>query len=294
MALAIVVGASKRLFQQGNRLQGRFYRIARSRLPLAPHKTIFQRSHDKAISKNRICSFENFFQRNGPQGRPFSMATSNGTTNTTTLEVERKFAPTAKSMQLLTSNTGVNSFKSLLPRGFLEFEDIYYDTAKNELSNAGVWLRRRGNLWQAKVRIGGNYTNSAFKEFTEINKISSLLGTLVTGASLDASDGLGGAAMQETARFVSYRDTFLIDERFTVILDRTDFGHVIGEVELEKDVMVTSKQCEGDTEEVDGSPISRVIAEMDQEIDEFMNRYVWAFPPGKSVGKLSAYFALRK
>lgn len=220
------------------------------------------------------------------------MATSDKRTNTTTFEVERKFAPTSKSMQLLTSNTGMTPFNSLLPQGTVNFEDIYYDTAKNDLSNAGVWLRQRGNLWQAKVRISGNYTNSAFKELTEIDEISSLLSSLVPDVSLDASDGLQGAAMLEAARFVSYRDKFLVDERFTVILDKTNFGHVVGEVELEKYGAVTTEQ--DGAEEVDGVPVSRIIAEMDQEIDEFMNRYVWAFPPGKPVGKLSAYFSLKK
>lgn len=36
----------------------------------------------------------------------------------------------------------------------------------------------------------------------------------------------------------------------------------------------------------------RLSAKMDEEIQHFMQKYAWAFPLGKPVGKLSAYFAL--
>lgn len=273
----------------------------------------------------------------------------NTTTNITTLEVERKFAPTAQSIHLLLTGHNGNSsdnippFKSLLPQGTVHFEDIYYDTPTKDLENTGIWLRLRRHFhdhgdqhphppaeeqstgkWQAKVRLGGNYTNSAFQELTDEDEIVALLNshTLSLGPDggdgelllLPQQDGQGGAATtssspsiwQVSARFVSHRDTFLVDDTFTVILDKTDFGHVVGEVELEKKVTVTvagSKQgaagpgsggeVEKQDEKVDGLPVSHVIAQMDQEIDDFMRRHEWAFPPGKPVGKLSAYFALK-
>lgn len=107
-----------------------------------------------------------------------------------------------------------------------------------------------------------------------------------------------GIGWHEAARFVSYRDKFLVDDKFTVILDKTDFGHVVGEVELEKEVTVTvaggGAIKKEEEQQVDGMAVSQVIAGMDREIDKFMKRYEWAFPPGKPVGKLSAYFSLKK
>lgn len=127
--------------------------------------------------------------------------------------------------------------------------------------------------------------------------VNSTDGTTTTGST---------SIWQVSARFVSHRDTFLVDDTFTVILDKTDFGHVVGEVELEKKVTVTvagSKQgaagpgsggaVEEHEEKVNGLPVSHVIAQMDQEIDDFMRWHEWVFPPGKPVGKLSAYFALK-
>lgn len=220
------------------------------------------------------------------------------------LEVERKFAPTPLSTQLLASNSGAPPFSSLEALGQTEFEDVYYDTPEESLSLAGVWLRRRGGArWEAKVRVGGDYTNSAFEELTDVVQIADLLARMLPGAEFDGAgdDGGGGprgAGLREVARLVSYRSKFLVDGRFTVILDATDFGHVVGEVELER-MMVGSSGTEGGSSSSQGvgearDDRTRAISEMDREIDNFMKNYLWAFPPGKPIGKLSAYFALKK
>lgn len=197
-------------------------------------------------------------------------------------------------MQQLANNIGTPPFQSLIHHGTASLEDAYYDTANEALSNAGVWLRRRGDKWEAKIRVGGDFTNSAFEEITDVSDISAMLGKLVPGAALDPNKGLMGGRIEEVAKLVSQRKKFLVDEKFTVVLDETDFGHVVGEVELEREVSVTGG--EEDVTEAKGKIQDRaqVIAEMDQEIDNFMKHYAWAFPPGKPVGKLSAYFALKK
>lgn len=212
---------------------------------------------------------------------------------TTTLEVERKFAPTSRSTQLLANNSGAKPFRSLVFLGSTQFEDVYYDTPDDDLSRAGIWLRRRGDggsdqRWEAKVRVGGDYTNSAFEELTDVAQISALLGGLLgPGAGLDAgAEAPRGGGLREAARFVSYRSKFLVDGRFTVMLDATDFGHVVGEVELEREI--------GGSGAEEACDRTRVIQEMDKEIDHFMKSHLWAFPAGKPVGKLSAYFALKK
>lgn len=316
MNLAMAAGrTSAQIVQKGSRLlQGRLlYRIVHSRsgfsssqrpttiLPISTHLNTTLKDQRAYYSSGGDAPVP--YDRQQPKT---ANRIANTTNTTTTLEVERKFAPTTESMQLLSNNTGPTPFKSLIPKGTVVFEDIYYDTPTQDLENAGVWLRRRDSVWEAKVRIGGNYTNSAFKEMTRVDEISALLDTLVPGASLPTTNddstpqaGGGGSILQAAARFISYRDKFLVDERFTVILDKTDFGHVVGEVELEKEVVILTRGSEGDGDAKEnllegGARVSEVIAEMDTEIDGFMTRYVWAFPPGKPVGKLSAYFALKK
>lgn len=216
------------------------------------------------------------------------------------LEVERKFAPTATSIRQLDQNTGSPPFDSVVHQGVTCFEDTYYDTPTDTLSKAGVWIRRREKFecgvrrfegykrrdprdvsWEAKVRVGGDFINSAFREVTDVQEISDLLSTLVPGSGLDENNGPRGGQMREMARFVTDRTGYVVDGKFTVVIDMTDFGHTVGEVELERDAAEVS--CEGEDKAL-------TIAAMDEEIDGFMRRFTWAFPAGKPVGKLSAYF----
>lgn len=216
------------------------------------------------------------------------------------LEVERKFAPTATSIRQLDQNTGEPPFDSVVHKGVTCFEDTYYDTPNDTLSKAGVWIRRREKFecgvrrftghrragphnasWEAKVRVGGDFINSAFKEITDVGEISAMLGTLVPGSELDADHGPRGGQVREMARFVTDRTGYIVDGKFTVVIDVTDFGHTVGEVELERDAAETS--CQGEDKAL-------AIAAMDKEIDGFMRRFLWAFPARKPVGKLTAYF----
>lgn len=221
------------------------------------------------------------------------------------LEVERKFAPTSTSIRQLDQNAGEPPFDSVLRMGVTCFKDTYYDTPDDSLSNAGVWLRRRkrfecgslqftpnagepasphGVSWEAKVRLGGDFINSAFGEITDLQEIQAMLSNLVPDAKIDGQYGPRGGQMRELARFVTNRTGYLVDGKFTVIIDVTDFGHTIGEVELERDASEAS--CEGP-----GRTLA--IATMGEEVGDFMGRFAWAFPPGKPVGKLTAYFDYR-
>jgi thiamine-triphosphatase len=62
---------------------------------------------------------------------------------------------------------------------------------------------------------------------------------------------------------------------FKVVIERADFGHMVGEVELCGEVGEDSKKAG---------------VEMDRRIEEFMKEHAWAFPVGKAIGKLSAYW----
>jgi thiamine-triphosphatase len=197
------------------------------------------------------------------------------------IEVERKFLPGVELVDRLRANRGPPAFRSLKYMGRRSFEDAYYDH-DGILSSNGVWVRRRNKDWQAKVRQGGDYTNSQFGELSQRDEIAELVKKLTSGACPVESEAFG---LQETARFTTHRDAWKADNRFKIVLDTTDFNHTVGEVEL-LEVLETKDNGEPALQQ------RRSIAfKMDSDIQDFMHHYSWAFPLGEPVGKLSAYFA---
>ncbi|KAK7018334.1 hypothetical protein R3P38DRAFT_1297775 [Favolaschia claudopus] len=103
-----------------------------------------------------------------------------------TIEVERKFLPPRILMHALTrSLTPALPMPPLLPPSIarrmrmhhpaVDFvRDVYYDRADEGLAAKGLWIRRRSvcgpapyfvtSSWEAKVRVGGDFTASQFVE----------------------------------------------------------------------------------------------------------------------------------
>ena len=161
------------------------------------------------------------------------------------------------------ANQGSPAFRDLKHRATVVFEDTYYDSA-NILSTNSLWVRRRDRQWEAKKRIAGNYTWSTFEEIADTNRIHTLVKQHFPNApGVEANFGLG-----ILCRFETTRQEFLADDKFTVALDRTNFGHSVGEVEI---------MAEDDSN-------------AQEEIDSFLTRYSWFFNTEKPKGKLTAYF----
>ncbi|KAL9128712.1 MAG: hypothetical protein Q9175_007469, partial [Cornicularia normoerica] len=160
------------------------------------------------------------------------------------------------------------------------FRDTYYDS-HDKLSNAGLWLRKRhlhcdpahrGNLpggtleWEAKLRKrGGSFLRSTFSETKDRSQILELVRLRLPDLSAGFEDNFGLDAMAE---FETHRLSFLADERFTVVLDATDFGHGVGEVEL----------------------MAEDAEKAHADIDAFVKQYAWFFDTSNPKGKLTAYF----
>lgn len=201
------------------------------------------------------------------------------------IEVERKFHPSERSIAQFRANSGTPPFHRLEHLGNRTFEDVYFDR-DNLLSANGIWVRKRDGHWQAKIRpdvTQGSFSNSQFEEFTKPADIARMIQKRMNDGVVASADGDFGLA--QIARFTTYRDMWKVDEKFDVVFDRTDFGHVVGEVELESSIQV---------DEDDEKALAQkqaVIAKMDGEIEALMKKYSWAFPAEKPVGKLSAYFA---
>ncbi|PWY65674.1 hypothetical protein BO94DRAFT_614185, partial [Aspergillus sclerotioniger CBS 115572] len=179
-------------------------------------------------------------------------------------------------------------FRTINYLGTKTLHDTYYDipssssssTHPHYLSTKGIWIRKRNNTWQAKIRRGGNYTNSQFQELSSPAEISSYLAT-ITGVNKPEKVNFGLVPM---ADFVTVRESWIADREFTIVQDEMDFGHTVGEVEME-----WKGECKGDVEGFR----RKKMEEMDGKIGEFMKRYGWAFCGGVAKGKLSAYFEMR-
>ncbi|KAH8803477.1 CYTH-like domain-containing protein [Xylogone sp. PMI_703] len=198
------------------------------------------------------------------------------------LEVERKFLPTPAAVSYLRSNGGGSGFKEYQDLGRQTTQDTYYDR-KGFLFSKGVYIRRRNGYWEAKIRSGGNFINSAFKEVDGNDAVKDVIGKHITISSDSFSIE---EVLEPCAEFVTERESWMLDGRFKVDIDETDFGHIVGEVELTETLERVSSEHDGKGEKEE----SRLKEEMDQDIETFMQSYPRAFPPGRPLGKLSAYF----
>jgi thiamine-triphosphatase len=194
-------------------------------------------------------------------------------TRTIHLEVERKFAGLTTSA--LHQRGGFPPFRSLEYLGKQTLRDTYFDR-HDVLSRNGMWLRQRNGDWQMKIRKGGDRVNSKFQETTDLKAI--------TMAAESMTSGKGGAESYFGLRILASigftRQTWIADTEFKVVLDQTDFGHEVGEVELEVEL---------DRKDEDNA--EAVMQQMDSRIAQFLQRYRWAFSDAIPVGKLSAFFA---
>lgn len=189
------------------------------------------------------------------------------------LEVERKFRCDLNTITLL-QRSHSRVFKSLKHLGSQRFTDTYLDH-RDILSSNGIWVRRRQrdaldgrDVMEAKVRINGDYSRSTFDEITDRQGIYEVIRPHVPHLEPSASN-LG---LDILAHFTTVRWSFLANDKFTIVLDESDFGHSIGEVEL----------------------MAEDEAEAHLQIDGFMRKYSSFFGRGKGdgekpEGKLSAY-----
>jgi thiamine-triphosphatase len=194
------------------------------------------------------------------------------------LEVERKFRSLA--VRDLTAASGIPPFQSLRPLGKSIIHDIYYDRGQL-LSSAGLWVRQRNGSWEAKVKKGGNFTNSRFEELSDPLRISHAIKAL-TGIN---PTGIKCFGLEPIADLTTVRRSWMANQDFKIVEDEMDFGYVVGEVELQHEL---SGDCESKLDNEERK--AEVMQEMDEKIGRFMSKYSWAFCQGEPEGKLTAYF----
>ncbi|KAH9882694.1 hypothetical protein J1614_000059 [Plenodomus biglobosus] len=193
------------------------------------------------------------------------------------LEVERKFP--RLTVADLTPHVGSPPFRRIQPQGVHRFKDTYFDRS-GLLTASGLWVRLRDERWEAKVRKGGDFQNSRFEELFDPSEIGRRVHA-ITGQACNQHQFFG---LECTAVICTTRRAWVADDRFKIVLDSMDFGHEVGEVELQSEVQ--SAHAGQELEEHK----QRVMQQMDEEIVRFMERYRWAFASGVPIGKLAAYF----
>ncbi|CZT08643.1 uncharacterized protein RAG0_13635 [Rhynchosporium agropyri] len=185
-----------------------------------------------------------------------------------TFEIEQKFVFNPTLLARFRMNGGSPPFQALCHQHTERFQDQYFDSA-NQLSKNGIWIRKRNKSWEAKHRQDGDYVRSSFYETNKVDEIQRLVTKYApVGHSPRLDDNFG---LNSICNYLTTRETFLADHRFSIMLDSTDFGHSVGEVELQTQDPPTAHA----------------------DIDKFMQKYSWFFanktPPK---GKMTAYFEL--
>lgn len=179
-------------------------------------------------------------------------------------EVEQKFTYALGNLTKFYRNQGTPPFRQLKSVNVDHWEEIYYDS-KHKLSSTGLWVRKRSYEWQAKQKVpGSTFARSTFHETKDVSEIQEMIRKRFPECPGPEKE----FGLSELCQFYSTREEYLADEKFTVILDKTSFGHTVGEVELQAE----------DAERAHG------------EIDAFMAKYAWFFDKRNPTGKLSAYF----
>ncbi len=221
----------------------------------------------------RISSLARVFLAYSQQLRSYSH------TEVASLEVEKKFKFTPHSIQTFENNRGPVVFNSVEFINEKEFRDIYFDDRSSfALTTRDIWLRKRQEIWECKIPVKIASKMDSYHELenhTEIYKyISRIVGVssnVAVASAKEFENFLENSNISPFATICTTRRKYLVNNKFTVDLDSTDFGHSVGEIEL----MVHNKEQ---------------IIEAEKQIIALCEQHSWFFDTkNHTMGKLLMY-----
>ncbi|KAK4504284.1 hypothetical protein PRZ48_005200 [Zasmidium cellare] len=253
------------------------------------------------------------------------------------LEVERKFNVTPHLMTTLQKHEQKQKNPSLHPSPEPHDIDLHFsrkpDAIINDayfdcldlLSTKGVWVRQRTNLplldtqlaiedtaagpsststteWQAKVLIGGDYTNSQFQEIVGEEEVKKIVDCYLSWNDLAQTVALSTWRRSWTAQEhddreagKSMSEVLVVVDKVTSILSSRDaagkpvtWEYTIGELEMTAGFELLGTDEGEATKEL-------LTARMSAQLEEWMKRHGQLFPAYPTpAGKLTAFYAWMK
>ena len=110
--------------------------------------------------------------------------------------------------------------------------DTYYDTKDFSLTTKDIWLRRRNIAFELKLPVHTKeLKNREADQYHELTTETDIRRELQLSPRASLSEDLQTVGYQPFASFTTIRQAYKKDQ-FNIVIDRTDFGYVIAEVEL--------------------------------------------------------------
>ncbi|KAF2222318.1 hypothetical protein BDZ85DRAFT_296496 [Elsinoe ampelina] len=169
-------------------------------------------------------------------------------------------------------NAGSPPFAALRRLPDQRFTDTYLDSC-GRLMAEGIYIRRRNGDYEAKVSLGGTFTKSQFQEIDGKDDVELYL----------KKHGIKIGDLASIARFSTHRMAWIADEEFLVVMDKTCFGHQVGEVEYMGDMeastsnKVSSNSSATSEHMPDASPASSLAVFLDDTLSKVVGFLLTTF-----------------
>lgn len=182
---------------------------------------------------------------------------SNANNITPTIEVERKFMVPDNYKEILLKN----GFE--LRQEFDEvLVDTYFDSHEHHLIKVDHWLRKRNGDWELKYPVGttehrGN--TSIYHETTDLEDVLQLLKPILNSEDESLSEMVNKKLLEPFAHLETKRKNYH-KEDINIVIDATDWGHIVGEIEVmvcadKGKISEATKRIEDLGKELDFSPM---------------------------------------
>ena len=174
------------------------------------------------------------------------------------IEIERKFTVTENAGERILQAGGTCVKET-------SFQDEYFDTNSYQFTLADHWLRKRDGSWELKASIHEDKLNETCSKYVEIedeNDITQRLAAILKSPEVNTTlqqrtDNANNSSsleellqqhdVQNFAKFKTTRKCYQIGDDVSVVLDTTDFGFNVGEIEImttESEVAQTVQRLE--------------------------------------------------